>query len=304
MAGRAYWRLSSDVCDLYHMAEHIDADVWLANDWMTLPIAQRLAEENGGIYGYDSHELATEEFAHRLRWRLLKQPLAAVSEEIAGRLRSLYSLPSAPVVIRNTPFFENIPFRPTTAPVRVIYQGIIAPGRGLEAVSDSVSAWRAEFDLTLRGPGDAAFLRALQRRIAESGQERRVRLAPAVPMTALVREAADFDVGLFALPGSSLHNEFALPNKLFEYTMAGLAACVTELPEMARVVRQHDIGVTIPKVDPGAIADTINSLTTGDIDRYKRNALAAAPELCWERESERLLAPYDALFDRRSSNLR
>ena len=57
-------------------------------------------------------------------------------------------------------------------------------------------------------------------------------------MTALVREASAYDVGLFALPGNSRHNEFALPNKFFEYVMAGLALCVSDLPEMARLVRQ------------------------------------------------------------------
>jgi glycosyltransferase involved in cell wall biosynthesis len=318
MACRSYWRLSADARDIYNRATRIEADVWLANDWTMLPVASRLAEEKGGFYGYDTHELATDEFADRLRWRFWKRPLVraverhsigsaavitAVSEGIAGRLRDLYALPRLPVVIRNTPVFESTPFRPTTAPIRVIYQGIVVPGRGLEAVIDSVCGWRPEFDLTIRGPGNASFLHALQRRISERGLESRVRLATAVPMTALVREAADFDVGLFALPRSSLHNEFALPNKLFEYTMGGLAACVTELPEMARLVRQYDIGVTIPKVESSAIAETINRLTAGDIDRYKRNALAAASELCWERESERLLASYDALFDRRSTNV-
>ena len=65
----------------------------------------------------------------------------------------------------------------------------------------------------------------------------RVRLAPPVAMTELVRAAKDFDVGFFALPGSSRHNELALPNKFFEYVTAGLAVCISELPEMARLVR-------------------------------------------------------------------
>ena len=57
-----------------------------------------------------------------------------------------------------------------------------------------------------------------------------------MPMTALVREAAPFDVGFFALPGHSRHNEFALPNKLFEYVMAELRARTTDLPEMSSVI--------------------------------------------------------------------
>jgi glycosyltransferase involved in cell wall biosynthesis len=307
VACRSYWRLSADAREIYDRASRIEADVWLANDWTMLPVASRLAKEKGGYCGYDTHELATDEFADRLRWRFWKRPLVraierrligkaavitAVSEGIAGRLRDLYALPRLPVVIRNTPIFESTPFSPTTVPIRVIYQGIIVPGRGLEAVIDSVGAWRPEFDLTIRGPGDDSFLHALQRRISGRGLKGRVRLAPPVPMTALVQEAAAFDIGLFALPRSSRHNELALPNKLFEYIMAGLAICVTELPEMARLLRQHHLGVTIPQLDPGAIAKTINSLDPESIDRYKRNALIAAQQLCWERERELLLAAY------------
>jgi hypothetical protein len=121
-----------------------------------------------------------------------------------------------------------------------------------------------------------------------------VHLAPPVQMTALVSEAASFDVGFFALPGSSRHNQFALPNKLFEYVMAGLAICVTDLPEMAQLVRQYELGVLIPTVDPGAIAATIGRLDRQCIDHHKRRALAAARELCWERESQRLVGAYSA----------
>jgi glycosyltransferase involved in cell wall biosynthesis len=281
--------------------------MWLANDWTMLPVARRLAEEKGGFYGYDTHELATEEFGDRLRWRFWKQPLvraierhsiggaaviSAVSEGIAERLQDLYSLPRLPVVIRNTPAFESTPFRPTVPPIRVLYHGILTPGRGLEATIDSVGAWRPEFNLTLRGPGEAHYLAALQRRVEERGLADRVLLAPPVPMTALVREAAAFDLGLFALPRSSRHNEFALPNKFFEYVMAGLALCVSDLPEMARLVRGYELGVTFPSLEPEAIAAAVNALDPESIDRYKGNALAAASQLCWEREAKHLVDAY------------
>jgi glycosyltransferase involved in cell wall biosynthesis len=311
MAFRTFWRRSVDACEIYNRATQIDADVWLANDWTMLSVARRLAEEKGGVYTYDTHELATEEFGDRFRWRFWKRPLvrgierrsiggaaviSAVSEGIAKRLQDLYSLPRLPVVIRNTPAFESAPFRPTAAPTRVLYHGIVTPGRGLEATIDSVAAWRPEFNLTLRGPGEAHYLDALRRRIGERGLADRVALAPPVPMTALVREAAAFDLGFFALPRSSRHNEFALPNKFFEYVMAGLALCVSDLPEMARLVRDYELGVTFPSIDPEAIAAAVNALDPESIDRYKGNALAAACELCWECESKRFVDAYRSML--------
>jgi glycosyltransferase involved in cell wall biosynthesis len=295
-------------------AAKLEAAVWLANDFSMLPLAARLAGEKGGIYVYDSHELATEEFADSLKWRFLNRPMistlerefiqgatvvSTVSDGIARRLEALYSLRRKPLVVRNTPVFEASSFRPTAPDrIRVLYHGIITPGRGLEAAIDSVAAWRPAFELTIRGPGDECYLNGLKRRIAERGLADRIAIAPPVPMTDLVREAAAYDVGFFALPGSSRHNEFALPNKFFEYVMAGLALCVTDLPEMARLQREHDLGVTFPCVDPEMIAAAINGLDPHAIDRYKRNALTAARELCWERESERLVAAYDAVLGR------
>jgi len=138
----------------------------------------------------------------------------------------------------------------------------------------------------------------LRHRIATLGLEDRVHIVPPVPMTALVREAAAFDVGFFALPGHSHHNQFALPNKFFEYTMAGLALCMTDLPEMARLMQEYDLGVTFPKVEPGLIAQAVNALTPERIDHCKRNALAAARELCWDREAERLVSAYTAAVSR------
>lgn len=304
-----FWDRSPAVHDLYRCAEQVGADVWLANDWTMLPVAARLASKNGGIYGYDTHEFATEEYAENRAWRLFQRPIvsaiekgyiagavvvSAVSSGIAERLDALYDLKRPSLTIRNTPIYQEVPFRPTRRDrIDVLYHGIVVPNRGLEAAVESVSLWRPDFTLTIRGPENPEFTPVLRARIAALGLQDRVRLVPAVPMTALVEEAAASDIGFFALPGHSLHNEFALPNKFFEYVMAGLALCTTDLPEMARLIHKYDLGLTIGAVEPVAIAAAINALDPDRIDRFKRNALAAANELCWERESERLVAAYD-----------
>ena len=309
---REYWSWPS-VQRIYADAHDLSAEVWLANDWLMLPIAQRLAQERGGIYGYDTHELAVEEYAEKWQWRIFRRPLvqaieghliggaaivSAVSPGIAAHLAALYDLKAPPIAIRNVPGFVPVARRATGARIRVLYHGIVAPGRGLEAAIDSVAAWRAEFDLTIRGPGGTAYLQALQTRIERAGMARRITLAPPVPMVDLVREAAAFDIGFFALPGHSRHNVFALPNKFFEYAMAGLALCISDLPEMTRLLRQYDMGVSIAAVTPEAIAASINALDRASIDRYRGNALAAARELCWDRESERLVSAYRRALDR------
>nr|WP_246505345.1 glycosyltransferase [Microvirga antarctica] len=309
-AEATYWARNARYASLYERATRVKPDIWLANDWTVLPIARRLAAEQGGLVVYDTHELAADEFAERWAWRFLHRPfvmalegpgiraaalVTCVSEGIAERLQALYGPKERPMVVCNTPSFQDMPFRPTEGRIRVLYHGIVAPGRGLEASIQSVALWRPEFDLTIRGPASDSYRADLERRIAAAGLGDRVRLVPAVPMTELVREANAFDVGLFILPGYSRHNRFALPNKFFEYVMAGLALCVSDLPEMARLVRRHDLGGLVEGLSPEAIAAQINALDPATIDCYKRNALAAARQLNWETEGEKLVARCSAL---------
>jgi glycosyltransferase involved in cell wall biosynthesis len=292
---------------LYRRASRARADLWLSNDWTTLPLAVRLAREQGALYGYDTHELSTEEYQQNLSWRILKRPLiraiessgiggaavvSCVSDGIAARLAEIYRLAEPPLVIRNVPSYQEARFRRCGDVVRVLYHGVVAPGRGLEACVQAVAAWRQNFELTIRGPAEAGYLSSLQGLAARAGVAGRVHFVPPVPTTELVLEAMEFDVGLFALPGHSQHNRYALPNKIFEYAMAGLALCVSDLPDMASLVRRHDLGVLIEAPEPAAIATAINGLDHRAIDRYKRHALAAAKELCWERESQELVRSY------------
>ncbi len=298
-----YWTLNDRFEKIFKLASQHRADIWLANDWTALPIARRLAAEQGVPYAYDTHELAVDEYAHRLRWRLLQRPVIAsierggiagaavtscVSQGIADRLHVLYGLLEKPLLIRNMPRYDVHAFRPCGEPISVLYHGVVNSGRGLEACIDSVALWRPEFHLTIRGPGPTAYIESLETRIRSAGLEERVALAPPVPMTDLVKEAALFDIGLFALPGYSAQNVHVLPNKFFEYTMAGLALCVSDLPEMTALLRQHGLGRSIPDVSPQAIAAAINGFTRAEIDACKQRSLEAAKLLNWETESERL----------------
>lgn len=307
-ATEAYWALDRRHGQLHELARGFRPDIWLANDWTVLPIARRLAAEQGVPFAYDTHELAVDEYADRLGWRLLQRPVIAaieqggiagaavtscVSQGIADRLQELYRLPAKPLLIRNMPRYEAQPFRPCGETIEVLYHGVVNVGRGLEACIDSVALWRQEFRLTIRGPGPADYLEAIANRIEARGLGDRVTLAPPVPMIDLVKEAARFDVGLFALPGHSQQNVHVLPNKFFEYTMAGLALCVSDLPEMTALLRGHDLGRLIPEVTPEAIAAAINGFDRASIDACKARSLKAAKTLNWEKEADRFFDAID-----------
>jgi glycosyltransferase involved in cell wall biosynthesis len=307
-AERLYWDLDERFRHLYEAAQSERADLWLANDWTSLPIARKLAVEQSVRFAYDTHELAVDEYAERWLWRFLRRPVIAaiegtamreaafvscVSDGIARRLMEFHGLSRPPLVIRNTPPYQSIQFRPTGERIRVIYHGLVLPGRGLEDCIESVQLWRPEFALTVRGPANPEYLAHLTQLSRQHGVADRVTFAHAVPLVDLVRQAAEHDVGLFALPAHSLQNVHVLPNKFFEYMMAGLALCVSDLSEMARILRRHSLGVLIEAVTPEAIATAINQMNRTAIDKYKRNVLAAARQFNWENEGQLLLKACD-----------
>jgi glycosyltransferase involved in cell wall biosynthesis len=310
-AETVFWTMNSSFWNLLALGGNEKVDLWLGNDWTSLPIVARLAKASGVPYVYDTHELCADEFHEDKRWRFIQRPIrvqtertfirgahvvSTVSQKIAERLVDIHQLPHVPIVVRSTPRYQEHPFRPTGRQIRVLYHGAVWQHRGLEACIRSVAQWRPEFNLTIRGPASDEYRAELEREIDQAGVRGRVVLAPPVPMTELVREATAFDVGLFALPGHSNHNQFALPNKFFEYVMAGLALCVSDLPEMSALTTRYDLGVLLNPREPASIAAAINGLTTARIDGFKKNALAAARALCWERESERMLSAYEAVI--------
>ena len=104
--------------------------------------------------------------------------VSTVSAGIGERLDRLYDLPRPTLIVRNTPRYEACSFRPTGSVVRVLYHGIVVPGRGLEIAIDSVAEWKPQFELTIRGPENPEFTPALRERIAalwigEPGPSRR-----------------------------------------------------------------------------------------------------------------------------------
>lgn len=314
IAERAYWRMSTNFEAMLAAGRDYRPDVWIANDWITLPIVRKLAAEQGVPYTYDTHELATEEYAQSWRWRVVRRPLikaiemqgvaqasavSCVSRGIAQRLVQLYGLGREPIVLRNIPNVAAQGARPAGDRIRVLYHGAVAPGRGLEACIESVPFWRPEFDLTIRGPATDEYRARLEQWIAGSGAADRITLAPAVTATQLVEAAASSDIGLFALPAHSLQNIYALPNKLFEYVAAGLALCVSDLPEMADFVREHDLGVSFSEITPRSIADAVNSFDFASLVMFKARARDAAQKLNAHAESAELRAELAHLVGRR-----
>jgi glycosyltransferase involved in cell wall biosynthesis len=210
-----------------------------------------------------------------------------VSEGIAQSLRSLYGLTQKPIVIRNLPSYQDIVFREIEPPLTVLFHGLIRQERGLEELIDSMPDWRFCGRFVIRGYGQDGYLASLRERARMRGVAERVVFAPRVSPEELISQAASADIGYLALPGTTEHYEFALPNKLFEYMMAGLPVLATPRVEMAAMLSSARCGF-ITELDPRSLAKALNEVKLDDLNRMREAALAAAKTLNWEHERSRL----------------
>jgi glycosyltransferase involved in cell wall biosynthesis len=283
------------------------ADLVISHDYHTANVGFALAQIYGAKFSMDVHEYAAGQYFNDPHWVKWERPVAVgvqrhylakadvvttVCQGIADLLAKKNRLRFEPVVIRSVPFKAVQPFRPVGPRIEVLYHGDLSVRREIHTLIQSMGYWRQDIDLRLRGAGDPAYIADLKRQIARLNLEDRVHFEPPVPFAEIIPAANRSDIGFFSFKGDSPQIRFTLPNKLFEYIMAGLCLCVGDTEEVGRIVRQHRCGKLIVPHGPEAIAEAINSLSAEDIEAYKKASIAAAEQLNWECERSRLLRAY------------
>ena len=305
------WRTQT-VLDFLREFPESRPDLVLAHDYFTADVAIDVARLTQSKVSVDCHEYAVGQYAHDPRWVKFHQPvvralqdnlyshvdgITCVCQGIGDLIGRDHSLRRPVRVVRSVPFYLARPFRPTGDVITVYYHGEIFPTRALHVAVRSMRLWRPEFRFVLRGYSDPVYVAQLRQIATEVGVADRLDILPPVPFDQIVPAANEADVGYFVHLDTSPQRRFALPNKFFEYVMAGLALVVSDLPEMARLVRQYELGALVPECDEESIARVINSLDRGRINEMKRHSLAAAKELNWDAEKESMMSLYREILE-------
>jgi glycogen(starch) synthase len=243
-------------------------DIVHANDIETLLAAGFIARKHGARLVYDAHEIYSDQEPnaprfHRYLSLLLEERVArhcdaviTVSDAIADELQKLLGLRTRPTPVLSCPvLIETRGPRQPSEVLRVVYQGAMGPGRQLNDLIE-IADQAAGVHLTIRVVG--ADLAALTDWVEGRLLAERVSVLPPVSSDALVEALGEFDVGLIINRPVTRNDELVLPNKLFEYMMAGLAVVAPRLPSLALVIDGEGTGWTF---DPGSTADAARLLT-------------------------------------------
>ncbi len=284
------------------------ATIFFASELYSLPISWLFSVLTGAKLVYDSRELySTIAALHRrpvtqrfwtLCERIFSQRAASiitVNESLARFLRETYPRQKIHVV-RNVPFQQKVSDRsllrkslniPAEKKV-VLYQGGFLEGRGIDILL-SIAPQFPDAAFVFLGSG------ILQQSLKEaSRQSTNIHLLDAVPTNELIAYTAGADIGWCLIENYGLSYYYSLPNKLFEYIMAGVPVFGSAFPEIKKIINTYNVGITVDPEERAGLIESLRQLLIDEtsIARYRDNCRKAAEVLTWENESGFLLEAF------------
>ena len=289
---RAYWG-NAVVSWAKEQLESSYYDVIIADDLDTVPLA--LALNSRGVHA-DLHEYAPREKEDLMRWRLFVAPfrrwlcreylpqcesITTVGRGLAQGYQREFGV-EVGVVMNATPP-QDLPVRPVGSPIRLVHSGACLRGRKLEVMLEAVVGTNTPvtFDLFLT-PNDPGYLHELRERFSQFPN---IRINDPVPYRDLVAKLSEFDVGVFVLPPTTYSYLWALPNKLFDFIQARLGVIVGPSPEMAQIVREHELGAIVGGFEVENLVRALDRLTPAHAGQWKQNSNRAADALSSTRQN-------------------
>ncbi len=271
-----------------------------------LPLGVLLKWKTGGKLVYDAHELETEKFGlEGVRKRLSKlierrliqkaDLVIVVGKSIENWYREKYGITNI-VTLLNCPEYKE-PKRgrilhqclqiPETKKI-VIYQGGLERGRGIEKLLKAfISLENQRYVLVCMGYGE---LTAMIKEYALEYDN--IYFKEAVSPDRVLEYTASADIGVSYIDNASLNDRYCLPNKLFEYVMAGLPVIVNEAPEQTRIVRDAVIGTVLGELTSYSLQQALQGIEELDRSEMRQRLREVAVNSSWDKQSELMMDAY------------
>lgn len=297
-------------------------DIYHAHDVTALPACYIAACLRRKPLIFDSHELPLPE-EMTIRWRWVQILVAwmlhhiiphcagviTVSPPIAREIQKQYHIPQV-VLLRNVPAYRRVPksdrlrdnlqLHPGTR--IVLFQGYLQTIRGLDRLIRAAKFLENNIVLVLMGKDIGGAVSQLMSLAATEGVAERIKIVPPASYAELLDWTTSADIGVIIYqPDYSLNFRMCLPNKFFEYLMAGLPVLASPLDAISEIVKAYGIGQIVTSLTPADIGAAINAMLADPIAlaTMRRNALdAAQEEFNWEKESQGLIHLYSEVLAR------
>ena len=272
-----------------------DFDVVHAHDFTGLAAAVEIARVRKVPYVYDSHEFwsgrsreyrptpiqDSREVKQERAWGDGAAAIITVSDGVKDALHELHGWHNIEVVHNSFPSAQPAETQLMTG---VGYFGRIGAHRDLETV-----AWAAQemsdLNVVLAGPSDRSWLNERSHLFAN------ITVLDPLSISEVTRHMQELGVALVTLDDSSANHRVALPNKLFHAVHAGVPVVAADLPEIARLVRQHQLGELYRCGDAQDLIRAVRAVQ----QRYPEHVAQvrqASEVLSWNHDAEVLCGVY------------
>ena len=139
----------------------------------------------------------------------------------------------------------------------IIYQGVIQKHRGILKLLKVVQATEYYTAFII---GDGPLLPYLKKYVKENKLHKKIHLIGKLPYFSMFEYTANCDIGWAMIKGLGISNQFALPNKLFEYTLMGLKIIASSLSNIKPIVQNNNFGICIDSFKTTNIIQALKEL--------------------------------------------
>ena len=260
------------------------------------------------ILVYDSHEFAINQIPYQskisiwfhkvLESILIKyaQKVINVSDSIANEYCRMYSIPK-PYLLLNCPLYVEQPknnfFRENLGinadQTIFLYQGKLSKSRNIGMLIKVFSEQKSDKNvLVLMGYGPLkSFIQK------KTQQQNNVFFYSAVSSDKLLNFTSSADFGILFYEDSCLNHRYCLPNKLFEYIMAGLPVLTSNLPEMKQLVETEGVGIVAEENTIEGFKKAVQDSLMLNYKGTQQRVFAARKKYCWEEQEKVLKEIYE-----------
>jgi glycosyltransferase involved in cell wall biosynthesis len=298
LEGRLYKNLFKFTHYIRQNFRNIKSDFFVASELYSLAAARFLQKGTSGKLIYDSREIFSAPgntynhpikqlfFTYLEKLLINKVDSVIVTGKLdAEYLQNYFKKHFEYFLIMNLPFKKEImssdkirsTFNIDSNVKIILYQGLIISSRGIEPAIRAMK-YLDGYALCIMGDGGSELIAYYRNLVRELDLSHKVFFKSFVPYNELHEWTCSADIGLALFEPVSLSYKLALPNKLFEYAMAGLPSISTNLP----AIKEVNDGICFTELieypfDDNTIAVTIKKVNQTEIySNYRKNAISAS----------------------------
>lgn len=224
-----------------------------------------------------------------------------VNQSIANLYKKEYGVDFK--VVRNVPVITPVNHKtlaelglPADKKIIILQGAGININRGAEELLQSMQYLEGYLLLIIGGGDVFDKLKAMR---VDLGLQDKVLILDKMPRAQMMSYTAAAHLGATLDKPLSTNYLLSLPNKIFDYILAGIPVLSSNLVELKGIIEQYDIGVVTPSHNPHDIATAIQNVLANEemCNRLKANTAKALAELNWDKEKKVLVDIYTQLVD-------